>query len=240
MANALVSIVIPAYNEEKTIGDCLTALTHQVSAPPFEVVVVDNVSTDKTVTVVNRFADRLNVRLISESVKGRGAARRAGFAKARGGLLLSTDADSYVPPNWLKKLTESLQQDQIAAVTGTMRIMDQGWLTNALVNVLQPLSMRLYRFIFGHYWLSGFNFEIRRDVYQKSGGFMSELNIQEDIELSFRISRLGKILFLPDMPVTVSGRRFNNGLIRGMVPYIKTFIKFFGRGDTQVMLDDVR
>jgi cellulose synthase/poly-beta-1,6-N-acetylglucosamine synthase-like glycosyltransferase len=76
-----VSVIIPAYNEEKYITKALTAVSN-LKTKPFEVIVVDNGSTDKTVELVKKFP---NVRLISfTKIKGPNAARQAGFLASKG------------------------------------------------------------------------------------------------------------------------------------------------------------
>jgi hypothetical protein len=100
--------------------------------------------------------------------------------------------------------------------------------------------MRAYRFTFGHYWLTGFNFAITRDAYLRSGGFKAELNAQEDVELAYRVKKIGKIKFIQDMPVEVSGRRYQKGLVIGMLPYVTTFLKYFFLKKTDILLSDPR
>lgn len=236
----MVSIVIPAFNEGKFISACLDSLTKQSYSQMFEVIVVDNASTDTTTDVVKAFAKTLNIKIVHESKKGRGAARASGFAKAEGETILSTDADTHVPENWIESLTRYLDDKNCVAVTGTCEIVDSSWFTNAAFNLFQPLAMRLYRIFTGHYWLSGFNFGIKKDIYLKTGGFNPKLNSQEDIELSFKVSKLGNIKFFPHMPVTVSGRRYKSGLLRGLVPYATTFINYFLFKKETVVLGDER
>lgn len=240
-ANHLVSIVIPAYNEEKQISFCLDALVKQSTTRKFEVIVVDNNSSDKTVKVANKYNEKLNLRVISEKQKGRGSARYAGFSEALGTIILSTDADASVPENWIERIMSAFEDEtRVLAVTGTCKIMDSPFLTNALFNFFQPASMRVYKIFFGHYWLSGFNFAIQRATYIETGGFDPRLNIQEDIDLSFKVSRVGRIKFISDLCVTVSGRRFQKGLIRGIIPYIKTFVSYFWLKRKDVYLDNPR
>lgn len=240
-ANHLVSIVIPAYNEEKQISSCLDALVKQSTTRKFEVIVVDNNSSDKTVKVANEYHGKLNLRVISEKQKGRGSARHAGFNEALGTIILSTDADASVPKNWIERVMSVFEDDiRVLAVTGTCKITNSSSLTNALFNFFQPASMRVYKIFFGHYWLSGFNFAIKKATYVETDGFDPRLNVQEDIDLSFKVGRVGRIKFISDLCVTVSGRRFQNGLISGIVPYIKTFVSYFWLKRKDVYLDDPR
>lgn len=236
----MVSVIIPTYNEEQSISDCLQSLVNQKTSLEFEVIVVNNNSTDNTINVVNKYKDKLNLRIVNQLVKGRGAARQKGFEIAREDILLSTDADALVPPLWIEKLSNSLKENNVVAVTGICKITDCGLVTNAIFNFLQPMFMRIYRLVFGHYFLSGFSFAIYKETYIKSGGFNKKLNAQEDVDLSFRVSRLGKIKFIPNLAVVSSGRRFNKGLFKGLIPYVKTFISYFFFKDKEVILQDIR
>lgn len=236
----MVSIVIPAFNEEMFISVCLNSFIEQTFPKKFEVIIVDNGSTDTTIDVVKGFSKKLKIKIVHENRKGRGAARAAGFAKAHGDLILSTDADTEVPPNWVETLVTNLSDNHHVAVTGTCKIEDQSVLTNVIFNIAQPLAMRIYRLIFGHFWLSGFNFGIRKEAYRQAGGFNPDLNIQEDIELSFKVAKVGPIIFLPHIPVTVSGRRYKQGLFKGGVGYLKTFFGYFFFKNPKVILSDER
>ena len=222
----MISIVIPAYNEAKWIGSCLKVLTQQTALESFEVIVVDNNSTDTTGEEAKKFAKLLRLRLITEKQPGRGIARAAGFAAARGEIILSTDADAIVPPDWIETLYEELKNPNIGAVTGTCNIADSSLVKNALFNWIQPTAMFVFRLVFGFYWLSGFSFGIKKSIYERAGGFVKDLQTQEDIALSFAVRKLTYIR-LVNLPVLVSGRRFKQGLLKGFMPYLTTFIDYF-------------
>lgn len=236
----MISVIIPAYNEEKKIGECLGSLVNQNTTQKFEVIVVDNNSKDKTAEIARQYESKLNLKIVVQKIKGRGAARQKGFHQAKGEIILSTDADTIVPPSWIEKFSKTLQESNAVAVTGTCRIIDCGFFTNTIINIFQPLFMRIYRLVFGHYWLSGFSFGIYKDVYKKSGGFNKNLNVQEDIDLSFRVSKIGRIKFIPNLPVIFSGRRFKNGLIKESSAYVTTFIGYFYYKNEKVILSDIR
>ncbi len=236
----MISVIIPAYNEEKEIGICLSSLVNQITTQKFEVILVDNNSNDKTIEIAQKYENILNLKIITQKIKGRGAARQKGFNYAKGEILLSTDADTNVPQSWIENFSKTLQKNNAVAVTGTCKIIDSNFLTNKLVNIFQPLLMRFYRLIFGHYWLSGFSFGIYKNVYKKSDGFNKHLNAQEDIDLSFKVSKIGQIKFISNLPVIFSGRRFNKGLIKGLLPYFTTFIAYFFYKNEKVVLSDIR
>lgn len=223
----MVSVVIPAYNEAGNIPRTLESLAAQTTAWPFEVIVVDNASTDQTGAAAKRFSQQINLTVIQQPVKGRGAARAAGFRQARGDIIMSTDADTAVPTDWIDRLIAGFSDPKIAAVTGTCQINDCARWTNRIFNWFQPNAMRLYRMTFGHFWLTGSNFAIRRSAYLKSGGFTPAVNDLEDIELGFRVRKVGRIKFIRDVPVTSSGHRFQGGLVKGLWPYIRAFVGRF-------------
>lgn len=238
----MISVVIIAFNEEKSIATCLEAFLKPQTDEPFEVILVDNASTDRTFAIAGTYLTRIPLRIIRENRKGRGAARASGFREARGDIILSTDGDSIVPPDWIGALASKLRKNpNIVAVTGPCRINDAGALTNALFNVIQPLSMHLYRLFVGHYWLTGSNFGVKCEAYEKAGGFDPAAPSSEDTELAFRVKKIGKILYI-NVPVISSGRRFQGGffgLLKGLLAYPWTWIvRFVFRKN--VDLSDVR
>lgn len=236
----MISVVIPAFNEEKYIANCLNSLIHQKTGENFEVIVVDNNSTDNTIKVLQKFKDKLNLKVVSEKKKGRGAARSQGFKMAIGDIILGTEADAAVPSGWIEELSDKLKDKSIAAVTGPCKFEDCSWFIKIIMNQCQPAGMVLFRVFFGYYWLSGFNFAVRKSAYLKSGGFNPELNTYDDIELGEKIKRFGKVIFKRNTPVTVSGRRFKKGLFEGLYSYFKPFIKYSLFHNKSVYLDDPR
>jgi glycosyltransferase involved in cell wall biosynthesis len=101
-----VSVVIPVRDGARTVAACLDGLAEQQGAPPFEVIVVDNGSTDGTAAIVN--AHQLGARLIEERRPGSYAARNAGIAVAAAPVVAFTDADCRPAPGWLAAGTEAL------------------------------------------------------------------------------------------------------------------------------------
>lgn len=236
----MISVVIPAYNEERTISKCLSSLVAQVTNKKFEVILVDNNSTDKTSEIASKFKSKLDLKIVLEKEKGRGAARRAGCATARGEIILSTDADTTFPSNWVEGMSDALVKSGAVAINGTCRYDATNPVSETLYSVVSPISTVGYRMIFGHYWLAGFNSAIYKDVYERAGGYDSKLWAQEDLDLAFRVRKLGKIALTFKVPVFCSGRRLDKGFANGVLPYLTTFADYYWFKKNKLDLPDIR
>ena len=105
MANKkLVSVIIPVYNEEKTIAECLESLKNQ-SYKQMEIIVVDDGSSDSTRSIVEGFS---NIKLLTRGHKGPGQARNLGAANAKGEILVFVDADMTFDKNFIKDLVKPI------------------------------------------------------------------------------------------------------------------------------------
>jgi glycosyltransferase involved in cell wall biosynthesis len=110
-AGSHVSIVVPAYNAARTVADTLASLLAQTS-PSWEAVVIDDGSTDGTGECVQQFSQRDDrVRLVTQRNAGESAARNSGLARARFEWLLFLDADDWIAPRYLEKMTAALNAD---------------------------------------------------------------------------------------------------------------------------------
>ncbi len=110
----LVSVLIAAWNEEANILPAIDTLSGQNTSFPFEIIVINNNSTDKTQQIL----DKLKVRSLFQPVQGVGPAKQLGMEHASGEYILSADADCFYPPFWLASLVKALQKKDVAAVYG--------------------------------------------------------------------------------------------------------------------------
>ena len=106
-----LSVIIPIYNEEKTITACLTSLAQQTV--PFELIVVDDGSTDKTLSVLSKFQiSNFKFQIIQEKHQGPGAARNLGAKNAHGDILVFVDSDMTFAHDFLEKLTKPIEKGE--------------------------------------------------------------------------------------------------------------------------------
>lgn len=220
-----ISIIIPAYNEEEYIGPCLQSLVLQKTKHSFEVVVVDNNSTDMTRKTALSFKDKLNIRIITEKQQGRGVARWRGFEEATGDFLFSSDADTIFPPDWIEGFMKYFKNKKIVAVTSMCNIDDPSRRKKTFFKFVHQITTEGFRIALGHYCLYGFSYAIRRDIYIKAGKIDKTLNALDDVDLGRRVKKFGKIQLVRDMPVLTSNRRYRQGVSRGLLEYVKPLIQ---------------
>ncbi|MDO8583097.1 MAG: glycosyltransferase family 2 protein [bacterium] len=220
-----VSIIIPAYNEEEYIRPCLQSLVWQNTKRNFEVILIDNNSTDATKKIAMSFKDKLDIRIITEKKQGRGIARWRGFEEATGEFLFSSDADTIFPPEWIERFMEYFKDKKIVAVTSLCDIDGTSRRKKIIFKFVQLLANEGHRIALGHYWLSGFSYAIRKDVYIKAGKIDKSLNALDDIDLGRRVQKFGKIQFVRNTPVLSSNRRYKNGVSSGLLAYVKPAIQ---------------
>ncbi|RJR29938.1 glycosyltransferase, partial [Candidatus Microgenomates bacterium] len=228
------------YNEEDAISATLESLVGQSNTHKYEVVLVDNNSKDNTAVLARRYLKKLPLRIVKEKKQGRGAARAKGVAHAKGGVYAFIDADTVAGSGWINTITNSFEDKKVVAITGPWRMEDVSGLSKYILNYLQLFSELPYRLVYGHYWLNGMNMAIRKSAYLACGGFNKNINAHEDIDISNRLRKHGRIVFVPKMQVVTSGRRYKYGFFRGLWTYQKTALRYFWLGDENVNLEDVR
>lgn len=193
-----ISVIIPCFNEEKRIEECLRSIFNQSEAP-FEVIVIDNNSTDRT----REIATKLGAKVISQSRQGLSFARNAGFNFASGDILLKTDGDTKVPSNWIRVMREHFSDQKVGRVTGSAVFYSR--LFNPLFNFL----MFWVNDIFGYKALLGPNYAIRRDIWEK---IKDEIHIEdakfhEDLDIAIHSAKYGKYVRDMNLKVSTSHRR---------------------------------
>ena len=178
------SVVIPAYNCEKTIVHTLNALQTQ-TIPPKEVIVVDDGSSDQTAALIKTFPE---VKYVFQDNQGPAQARNRGAEAASGEILFFTDADCIPELDWIEKALAPFENQQVAAVAGSYNIANSN---DALARCIHreiifrhERLMPLYPRSFGSY-----NVAIRRRVFTQVGGFNPRYRHAsgEDNDLSYRI-----------------------------------------------------
>jgi glycosyltransferase involved in cell wall biosynthesis len=212
----MISVVIPTYNEERNIERCLKALSEQtIPREDYEIIVVDGQSSDRTVEIAERYADRV----IQQESKGVGGARNDGVRAARGDVIVTTDADCVPYEEWLEVVREHFRNEEVIAVTGVLDPFDYEGLRryeSYIYRLLFQLSNQLLTVfaIVGYYHLCGANSAFHRDTFLEIGGYQ-DLPYSDDVEIYKRLKPHGKMILDSRMKVYYSIRRIKKmSLIR--------------------------
>lgn len=195
----IISVIIPAYNAEKTIKPCLEALKSQSYSGTFEILVVDDKSADKTVEAVRKMSKRSkNIRVIEQEHLGPAAARNRGAKEARGDILIFTDSDCIADRDFVKEMGLPLQGD-IAGVQGRYKTMQKSLVARFCQLEIEDRYSRMLKRPYIDF-IGSYAAAYRKDIFQESGGFDQGFRSAsgEDPELSFRLAIAGhKLVFNP-------------------------------------------
>jgi len=216
-----ISVIIPAYNEEKYIAKCITSVKKQHGNMQYEIIVVDNNSSDKTFTIANS----MGVEVIKEMKKGVGAARKRGTQIAKGRYVLHLDSDSVIPPNYLIRVIQYFEHNsKVVCLGGQYVFYDAPIYVSFLRFILfYPTLIFARLFSWGRIGPMGGCMAFRNSTYKMTEGFNTDLKFGEDADLSRQLSFFGKVKVYPPLKCYVSSRRFkfNFNLLVLFVQFIK-------------------
>ncbi len=214
-----LSIIIPAFNEERLIERCLLSISISIEANhtsgfTSETIVVDNNSTDNTATL----ARQAGAQVVFEPINQIGRARNTGAAEATGDWLLFLDADSLITPELLGDILRMIQDGKSVGCGCTLRMQGIPWWANSILQLWMGASI-LFR------WASGAMLVCRSDAFRDVGGFTQELYAAEEIRLSKQLKQWGRqsglhFTILTQHPLETSARKvalYSVGEIAGQI-----------------------
>ena len=189
-----VSVVVCSYNGASTLDECLRSLV-ALDYPDFEIILVDDGSSDNTSEIAKRFPA---VRLICQSNQGLSAARNMGLQSATGSIIAYTDSDCFVDVNWLTHLVHQLESCDAVAVGGPNLTPDDGWIAACVAaSPGQPTHVLESDMIAEH--IPGCNMAYRREALEAINGFNPRYRkAGDDVDLCWRLQQNEKwITFAP-------------------------------------------
>ncbi len=192
-----VSVIIPAYNSARYIGEALDSLVGQTYRD-FEVVVVDDGSADDTLAVVNGYAQRLALRVIRQANGGPARARNEGVRAAAGQYCAFLDADDLMLPQRLEQQVAALRADgQIALVHTDLQTFNEGGVVHRTRRVFSdPRGGRVLDWLVLDNFITTSTVMARRDRLLEAGLFREGRHISEDFELWLRMAERWPIAYL--------------------------------------------
>lgn len=201
-----LSLIIPAYNEHEHLGNCLASVAAQ-TIMPFEVIVVDNNSTDDTVKIAKSYPF---VRVINAKQQGIVYARDAGFSAAKGTIIGRIDSDSRLPANWVEQVLDFYKDP----ANGNTALTGGGTFYNVPFprvsrRILGLLAFWVNRMALGHHFLFGSNMAFPAHVWPLiKNKICIRTDIHEDIDIAVHMHQVGtRIVYQPKLQVGVKLRR---------------------------------
>lgn len=222
-----LSVIIPAYNEEKFISACLEHVQADIlrcnDAGPIEVLVIDNASTDRTAEITETFT---GVRVVRETQKGLTRARQRALNETQGEILAFVDADTHMPPGWIKRvLTVFAANPNVVCVSGPYIYYDAPLLNRIFVRIYWTL-LAIPTYWITRYMVVGGNFAAKKTALVEIGGFDTNIEFYgEDTNIARRLSAVGKVKFSMRLPMPTSSRRLHaEGLWSTALRYVANFL----------------
>jgi len=237
-----VSIIIPAYNEERSIARTIESISaSDYPKNKLEIIVVNDGSKDKTYEIAKKYKSKL-VKVFTKKNGGKGTALNLALKKCTGEFIFTMDADTFVAPRSVKEMTRYFKNPEVMSVTPSMLIHEPKGL-------LQRVQQAEY--LFGLFIRKAFSSvnaihvtpgafsAYRKTFFDKYGGY-DETNITEDLEMSLRIQHAGySIEYSPESPaytiapnkfkpLLIQRRRWYTGLMRNTWKYKGIFHPKYG------------
>ena len=198
----MITVIVPAYNAQDTLGDCLSALEAQsIDRDCYEIILVDDGSTDRTPQI----AQQHQVAVLTQANSGPAAARNLGAAAARGELLLFTDADCAPSPDWIERMIEPFSEPSLVGTKGVYLTRQPQLVARFVQLEYETKYRRMARKMAqdGRIdFIDTYSAAYRKDVFLANGGFDAAYLGTEDQEFSFRLARKGyRLSFNPQAVV---------------------------------------
>lgn len=192
-----LTVIVPVYNEQELIGGCLDSLLLQtLDHNLYEIIVIDNNSTDST----SRIVAQKGIRIEREVRKGYVHAIRKGVEVSDTEFIAFTDADCRVPPKWAAKILANFEtQPEVVGVGGKLSFYD-----------VHPILNKVFQLVL-HFnnALPGNNMAVRKDALARFGGIDPRINLSVDYWLTLKLRKVGRLKVDRSLVVETSARRVN-------------------------------
>jgi len=224
----VISVVMPTLNEEKYVERTLNCLRNQKTSIPYEIVVCDSYSIDKTVQIAKKYADKI----VFEPKKGIAYGRNTGVKNSSGKYIINVDADTYYPNDFIQKAYKVFKQEKyVGFFCGHWDLYDgrSVWWKKILCIIIGRFIFSLvlsYMNLRNTLLFAGWSLCTPRWVFDKVGGFSTNPCVVEDAQYALDIEHLGLKTYIPNIKVRSSVRRFTKGIKDSIKHYSKLKFTF--------------
>jgi glycosyltransferase involved in cell wall biosynthesis len=197
-----ISVVVPLYNSAKHLESCISALLSQTyPSSAYEIIMVDNNSTDNSIKVIMKYP---RIKLLSEKKQGSYAARNRGVAESKGSVIAFTDSDCIPVPEWLDRISASLDSPSVGIVQGSRFYTTES--RGLLLLEAYESERAVYTFSgesAGLYYGYTNNMAVRRGVFDRCGPFLEVMRGADSIFVNRAIEEYSSeiIRYAPDAAI---------------------------------------
>jgi len=225
-----VSIIVPAYNEEKNIEDTIKSLLSlDYPKDKLEIIVVDDGSTDRTYEVAKKYESDV-IKVYRKENGGKASALNYGIKRASGEFIVTLDADSVVPKDALRKMLEYFDGEDVMIVVPAIQITEVKGFWKHLQSIEYSYN-NLLRLIFDRLnslYVAPGPFSVFRKEFFERVGYFDEKNITEDMEIAMRCQSYGyKIRYCPDVLIKTKAPDSFKSLLKQRLRWYLGFIDNF-------------
>ena len=185
------SLIIPVFNRPNEINELLSSLVKQTYTSNFEVIVVEDGSSNSSEDIVNSYSENLNLKYYFKDNSGAGLSRNFGMQKASGNYFIIFDSDCIIPPNYLVEVEKSLKENYTDAYGGADAAHESFTIIQKAINYSMTSffttgGIRGSKKAVDKFQPRSFNLGISKKAFEITKGF-SKMKIGEDIDLTFRL-----------------------------------------------------
>ncbi len=206
----MISIIFPTLNEEPVIGRSIEKIKSKMVVVPYEIIVSDGKSTDKTVEIARQGADKV-VEYKGTARQNIAMGRNAGARVAEGEYLVFMDADSQIEdPDvfFTKALARFENNPTLVALTARLKVYPSDeTFSDKIIWTLLAFNLRIMNNVFHRGESTGEFQMIRKNIFDSIHGFREDLITREDADMFLRLSKVGRTFWDPELTVFHSGRR---------------------------------
>lgn len=215
----MISFVIPAYNEELLVADCILSIRIDAHGKEYEIIVADNNSSDQTAEIARSYG----ATVVQEARKGVTRARQAGLNAAKYNIVAFIDADNRIPQGWCDAALKSISKPDVVAASGPVVYNELNLGERILVFMFYCLGKLAHNVC---PMLQGGNFILHKSAIEAAGGFDTDVEFfGEDTTTAIRLAKQGTVNFDFDMFIWASARRMEaEGLLNTGFKYALNYV----------------